>query len=171
MRFFAACLCSAILGSLFTVWLVDHSFRPQAVAQETNPSRQPLPLLRSPAPAQQAANPTQAAGEIAGRDVTAYFNDDGLSPEEAINVAVYERLHKSVVNITTRSVRVQSFFATEQSRHLRPALQCLFFFVHLSTVVASKPALTISILVGFLFNLFFKILYALITWLSLEPSY
>jgi S1-C subfamily serine protease len=111
MRFFAGCLCSAVLGSLLTVWMVERGAGPQVVAQDA-PGRQPLPLLRAPA---EPLNNAARVSEPAARDVSQYFNEDGLSPEEAINVAVYERLHKGVVNITTRSIRVQSFFSAETS--------------------------------------------------------
>lgn len=103
MRFLAGCVCSAVLGSFFTVWMLDgqQSNRGSAVAQERPGQTGPLFPLQVPRPA--AAN------------VEKYFNADGLSPEEAINVSVYEQLHKSVVNITTRSTRVDSFFFTEQT--------------------------------------------------------
>ena len=75
--------------------------RSSAVAQDRDGRRGPLFPLQ---PQRQT-----------GRDVEQYFNAEGLSPEEAINVSVYERLHKSVVNITTRSTRLDTFFFTEQT--------------------------------------------------------
>ena len=39
-----------------------------------------------------------------------YYDAQGLSPDEAISVAVYEDVNRSVVNITTRSLRVDNFF-------------------------------------------------------------
>lgn len=103
MKYFTGCVCSAILASLFTIWLVDgqQSEQGAAIAQDRDGRRGPLFPLQVPAPA--------------ARDIERYFNDEGLSPEEAINVSVYERLHKSVVNITTRSTRLDSFFFTEQT--------------------------------------------------------
>ncbi len=38
------------------------------------------------------------------------FNRDGLTNEEAVNVAVYQNCNRSVVNITTQSVRPDGFF-------------------------------------------------------------
>ncbi|MFV2065552.1 MAG: S1C family serine protease [Pirellulales bacterium] len=38
---------------------------------------------------------------------------DQLTPEERINVAVYQRVHQSVVNINTRSVHYSGFFPVE----------------------------------------------------------
>lgn len=103
MRFLAGCVCSAVFGSFFTVWMLDgqQSDRGSAVAQEQPGQTGPLFPIQVPRPA--------------AASVEKYFNADGLSPEEAINVSVYEQLHKSVVNITTRSTRVDSFFFTEQT--------------------------------------------------------
>ena len=103
MRFLAGCICSAVLGSCFTVWMLDgqNSDRGTAVAQDRDGRRGPL-------------FPLQVPRKDAG-DVQKYFNADGLTAEEAINVSVYDQLHKSVVNITTRSTRLDSFFFTEQT--------------------------------------------------------
>jgi S1-C subfamily serine protease len=38
---------------------------------------------------------------------------DGMTPEEAINVEVYERCNKSVVHITSRGVEAENFFFAE----------------------------------------------------------
>lgn len=103
MRFLAGCICSAVLGSFFTVWMLDgqNSDRGTAVAQDRPGQTGPLFPPQLPRPA--------------ARNVEKYFNADGLTAEEAINVSVYEQLHKSVVNITTRSTRMDSFFFTEQT--------------------------------------------------------
>ena len=39
-----------------------------------------------------------------------YFNADGLTPDEAVNVAVYENCNRSVVNISTLGYRADRFF-------------------------------------------------------------
>jgi hypothetical protein len=36
--------------------------------------------------------------------------DDALSPEERINIAVYEKVNRSVVNIRTETMRNGAFF-------------------------------------------------------------
>ena len=99
MRYFVGCLCSAVLGSVFTVWLID-SRDDTVIAQDTR--------LRLPIP----DGPEKAAERVPAIDpkLDQYFNAEGLTIEEAINVAVYERLHKGVVNITTRSSRVDFIF-------------------------------------------------------------
>jgi len=103
MRFLAGCICSAVLGSFFTVWMLNGqiSDRGTAMAQDRPAQTGPLFPPQLPRPA--------------ARNVEKYFNADGLTAEEEINVSVYERLHKSVVNITTRSTRMDSFFFTEQT--------------------------------------------------------
>jgi len=103
MKFLTGCVCSAVLGSFFTIWMLDgqQANRGSVVAQEIPGQTGPLSPLQVP--------------RLAATSVEKYFNADGLSPEEAINVSVYEQLHKSVVNITTRSTRVDSFFFTEQT--------------------------------------------------------
>jgi S1-C subfamily serine protease len=103
MRFLAGCVCSAVLGSFFTVWMLDGRNVDQGAAVAQDRAGQAGPLFPTQVPRPAAANVEQ------------YFNADGLSPEEVINVSVYEKLHKSVVNITTRSTRVDSFFFTEQT--------------------------------------------------------
>ena len=39
------------------------------------------------------------------------FNEDGLTVEEVVNIAVYDRCNRSVVNISSVSVRPEGFFA------------------------------------------------------------
>ena len=93
MRYVIGCLCSAVLGSVFTVWLVDA--RDEAAVAQDSPLRLPEP--------QTDIDPA----------LERHFNAAGLTIEEAINVAVYERLHKGVVNITTRSTRVDFIFESQ----------------------------------------------------------
>lgn len=60
--------------------------------------------------------PTQRAEPQANQDLsTAAFpeenyNRDGLTPDEAVNVAVYENCNRSVVNISTLGIRQDRFF-------------------------------------------------------------
>jgi S1-C subfamily serine protease len=44
------------------------------------------------------------------RAVAGAFNAQGLTPDEAVNIAVYERANRSVVNISTVSIRSDRFF-------------------------------------------------------------
>jgi S1-C subfamily serine protease len=43
------------------------------------------------------------------------FGADGMTSEEAVNVAVYEQVNKSVANITTKSVKAEGLFSIESS--------------------------------------------------------
>lgn len=97
MRIWIACICSAVLGSLVTTWLVEHHSLPAVAAQPPGPQ---LPGLNLP-------NARQRNLPLPGRNV------DGLSPEEAINVEIYQRCNKSVVHITSRGVEVDNFFFAE----------------------------------------------------------
>jgi S1-C subfamily serine protease len=74
--------------------LLREIWPPMAVAQE--------PLVRP-----------QAA--VTSKRLPTLPNDDLLTPEERINVAVYEKVNRSVVNIKTETVRTDAFFflATE----------------------------------------------------------
>jgi S1-C subfamily serine protease len=96
MKYLAACLVSSVLGGLFVVWLIDPASRHQASAQDRfpQPAGPRFPASDQPRPA--AAPEPRRAGEM-------LFNSEGLSPEEAIGVAVYDHVNKSVVNITTKS--------------------------------------------------------------------
>jgi S1-C subfamily serine protease len=99
MKFLAACLVSSVLGLLFVVWLIDPARSHQASAQESFPPpsgpRFPVPDNRQP-PAAPVVPEARRSGEL-------IFNSEGLSPEEAIGVAVYDHVNKSVVNVTTKS--------------------------------------------------------------------
>jgi S1-C subfamily serine protease len=95
MKFVAACFVSAILGALFVVWLIDPATRHQASAQEQVPP-QAGPRLPPYDDRRAPASPEPRSGQL-------LFNSEGLSPEEAIGVAVYDHVNKSVVNVTTKS--------------------------------------------------------------------
>jgi len=47
-------------------------------------------------------------------DVRPQYDQNGLTAEEAVNVLVYERNNRGVVNITTRTVRNDGFFMMER---------------------------------------------------------
>jgi S1-C subfamily serine protease len=96
---------AAILGSTFTFWIVNDSPDPSVFAQATSPPRGPrLPGSSGP-PA-----PPAAAVQDFDRAVAGAFNAQGLTPDEAVNIAVYERANRSVVNISTVSIRSDRFF-------------------------------------------------------------
>jgi S1-C subfamily serine protease len=96
MKVLVACVVSSVLGALFVVWLIDPASRHQASAQDQfpQPSGPRLPAFddrRMP-----PATEPQRLGQP-------LFNSEGLSPDEAIGVAVYDHVNKSVVNVTTKT--------------------------------------------------------------------
>ena len=58
------------------------------------------------------AGPGAIAPVATGAD-TGFADDDGLTPEERVNIAVYDKVNRCVVNITTRSVRPDAFMLFE----------------------------------------------------------
>lgn len=104
MKYIAGCLSSAILGSFLMVWLTDLSPHRIVVAQDRSG-----PRLDRRGP----GFPSEPAPPPPPRRIPDVFDENGLSPEEAVNVAVYENVNKSVVNITTKSTRGDAFFFLE----------------------------------------------------------
>lgn len=87
LRGLFACLISAVLGAVFMVLLVDGpGITNGLIAQEFG----------------RAPNPQVAA-----------LPDVRLTPEEQVNIAVYDNVNMSVVNISTKTVRTDSFFLFE----------------------------------------------------------
>ncbi len=97
----AITLVAALAGALAAEVARVASSQNQLIAQE--------PPGQSVAPPSGAARP----GSVSRLPVPA--SDLELSPEERINIAVYEKVNRSVVNIKTETVRTDAFFflATE----------------------------------------------------------
>jgi S1-C subfamily serine protease len=104
MRNLVLCTAAAVLGSTFTLWMVNG--RPESVAhaQVAAPRGPRLPGAGS------TTSPPAAAVQEFDRVVAGAFNAEGLTPDEAVNIAVYERANRSVVNISTVSIRSDRFF-------------------------------------------------------------
>lgn len=102
MRFFTGCLVSAILASLLTNWMLSAGPGSRLVAQEAARAASTGPAF-----------PTKAADLDPAVDPAVDL--DGLSAEEQIAVAVYERANRSVVNITTKTIRTDGFFVLEEA--------------------------------------------------------
>jgi len=125
------CLVSGALGALTALVLYDPPPSPEPIGEaQEPPSLDPpaavpgaaalpgttAPLL--PAPAATAPGiPSAAAPRPAARGAAAYSSlpaaADDMTPEERINVAVYEAANRSVVNINTKSVQTDLFFMRE----------------------------------------------------------
>ena len=102
MRYVLGCLFSAVLGGLVAVWLVGSDGPAGVIAQDRAGRRGPTFLSPQSTPPAQHAVPA--------------FDKDGFTPEEAVNVAVYESANKSVAHITTKSVHPDSFLFLEVSK-------------------------------------------------------
>ncbi|QDU41797.1 Putative serine protease HtrA [Symmachiella dynata] len=89
MKQMTTCLLSAVVGSVLTVGLLQ---TPSSIAIQAED--QP-PLL-----APRAQRPNKLPQEE-------------LTPDEEINVSIYERVNKCVVNITTKTPNVDPFFMTQ----------------------------------------------------------
>ena len=111
MKYVFGCVCSSVVGALLTVFLTQGTAIERIAAQEVPATNGPA--LPFPRPAPPALNPP--ANAAAPADDLPLFNPDGLSPEEAVAVAVYERVNRSVVNITTKTVRGDAFLFMEFS--------------------------------------------------------
>ncbi|HUG68269.1 MAG TPA: trypsin-like peptidase domain-containing protein [Pirellulaceae bacterium] len=103
-----ACFCSALTGATLAFWLVGGSSQSVVTAQDaTVPSRplaQPRPVLIDD------TSPELRSKAVPG---TAVPGDNEYTPDELINIRVYERVNRSVVHITTRTSRPSGFFMTE----------------------------------------------------------
>lgn len=104
MRTAITCCLSAVLASLLTVWLLEPAVGDRAAHAQGGPGLVPprsAPLPSTP------VGPGLAAGAPPG-----FLNVDGLlvTPDELVNVRVYERCNRSAVNISTKSVRLTESF-------------------------------------------------------------
>lgn len=110
MKYFIGCFVSAFLGAWLAVSWLDSEPRNQVVAQEQrlaqNSDKAPIKSKRFQTgkaprgprfPGADTREPDENRTRLA-------FNENGLTPEEQINVAVYEHVNRGVVNITTKSV-------------------------------------------------------------------
>ncbi|MBI5761287.1 MAG: trypsin-like peptidase domain-containing protein [Planctomycetales bacterium] len=102
MKYIIGCIGSALLGSLFTVWLVENTGHDRVVAQERGP------LLAPPQRSSNQKSPITPPTPLPGGAGAGFV--DQLTAEEQVNIAVYENVNRSVVNITTKSVRGDGFF-------------------------------------------------------------
>src|SRR5262249_41018530 len=98
------CVASAALGALLsTFWSVTPVRAPAAQAQEARVPDSPLQVIK-PAPRPVAARPNDIPAPPLpigpSRTVDAL---DELTPEERVNIAVYDSCNRSVVNIKTEA--------------------------------------------------------------------
>jgi len=96
------CVVSAAIGASTAVYL-SGPYDPSSQSAAQDLTRQPLPGYPPPLPS--AAIPGGSGPSLAPAAVGPANSLDDLTPEERVNVAVYEAVNRSVVNITTESVR------------------------------------------------------------------
>ena len=93
MRHFFSCLVAGVAGSLLTAyWLESPSAETVYAQSPTGPALVPPRQETLPPAAGRQVLPDEVPGE-------------SLTPDEVVNVAVYERANRSVVNISTLSIR------------------------------------------------------------------
>ncbi|QGQ32670.1 trypsin-like serine protease [Gimesia maris] len=83
-----------------------------STSEAQSPPRLSGPQIVPPTPLV-TESPRSTANQTLAVPETVLFNQRGLSPEEEINVSVYEKLNKSVVHITTKSTKTDGFFLLE----------------------------------------------------------
>lgn len=85
MKQFSTCLVAAVLASVFTAWWLQGPTANTVTAQDRGRA-----AARSPV-------------EELVPNTSRLFDGQGLTPDEAITVAVYEAVNRGVVNITSKS--------------------------------------------------------------------
>ncbi len=90
-------LVSAVAGALLTLaigrWVATPSYSAEEIAQRT--------------PATAVESPRRSVE----RDDSTAFDNEAFTPDERVNIAVYENVNTSVVNINTKSIRPDGFFS------------------------------------------------------------
>ncbi|MGO8690548.1 MAG: S1C family serine protease [Thermoguttaceae bacterium] len=96
-RLLLLCVLSGVAGAGTAVWLSrGPGLEPRSVAQDVKP-----PAAPAAAPNVSAASPLAPAAA------------DQYTPEERVNIAVYENVNRSVVNITTKGYQGDQFLLLE----------------------------------------------------------
>ena len=111
---FVWCLISAILGGTFSlVWSGSPKEELQAVAQVPSGEPYPDPGFSPEVGSRPSVSPGQGVDVGNRAALPAPSELDDLTPEERVNIAVYEAANRSVVNITTRGYRGDRFLFLE----------------------------------------------------------
>ena len=110
MKMVSTCCVSACVASLVTLWLTSPLASPVAQVRAQDGAASGGPQLKPPRSQPQAGPAGQA--DPSPPDQTDQ-PDWTLSPEEAVNVLVYEKCNRGVVNITTKTLRSDGFFLLE----------------------------------------------------------
>lgn len=106
-RYLFACLMSAGMGAMLALWIVGGE--PRSAAQEQDKKVRIPPLSRTiPQPLINDVDPRR--GSPTGN---APVTEQEYTPDELVNIRVYDKANSSVVHITTRSTRPGGFFMME----------------------------------------------------------
>ncbi|MEO8494239.1 MAG: trypsin-like peptidase domain-containing protein [Planctomycetota bacterium] len=112
-KYLFACFCSGLIGATLAFWLVSDSPHSMVTAQDAAP-RAPLePQQLTPIPRTDLIDDTNPALRSNSVPGGAIAGDDEYTPDELVNIKVYDRANRSVVNITTQTTRPSGFFMTE----------------------------------------------------------
>lgn len=108
-RLLAACLLSGILGAVVAAWIGRDESGTRLLAQE----RLPLPpSTRSPSE-NRFPDPHLAVERLPGTSDLAPQDLEEFTPEERVNIFVYEKTNRSVVHITTKVYAQERLFSLE----------------------------------------------------------
>ncbi len=99
---------ASLLGGMVVLW-VNPSPPTTDLAAQVNPILQPPGANQGPNFPNPQANPQQNP-QPPGLPIAGRFQPNGLTNEEAVNVAVYENCNRGVVNITTLGLRTNGVF-------------------------------------------------------------
>lgn len=94
MRYIIGCCCSAILGGLIALLFHETPWLNPAEAEDRVATEKTVT---------RASFSIEENRTFAPTNLPPVYNREGLTPDEAVNVAVYEAINKSVVNINTKS--------------------------------------------------------------------
>ena len=118
-------MSSAFFGAIIAIYFVGnvHVFETAPVAaqsqsqNESTPVSYQTPVFRSPAATSPIPNGQQGAAvpAVVRPAVGQAVPQRKFTPEEAVNISVYEKVNRSVVNIDTRVNRPELFFLTGET--------------------------------------------------------
>ena len=98
------CVVSAAVGAISAMaWMVPRRI-PQVQAQDRGPA------FPGPRPSARGLGQEGLGAPGHGPANRGFFQADGLTIEEQVNISVYDRVNKSVANITTKTVKENGLF-------------------------------------------------------------
>lgn len=120
MKYLIACLISGVVGAgLFCAWggVTTSSSGEIRLIQERRPAGRAFPGSAGPQRPRVISDQKNKDEEVTTFQPMPVpqevFNSAGLTPEEVVNVTVYENVNRSVVNITTTTTKTDRLFLLE----------------------------------------------------------